>query len=114
GAIFLEDVDAIPDGTGVADLRGNRVVRGARPDYAQVGLHRAATIRLGGPGRQLILPLFAGWQVDDRQGAAEEAADVFANAGGRVPARLRSVAIGQDRKSTRLNSSHQIISYAVF
>src|SRR5207244_12845267 len=28
--------------------------------------------------------------------------------------RERAIAIGVDRKSTRLNSSHQIISYAVF
>src|SRR5258708_10723748 len=32
----------------------------------------------------------------------------------RVPGRERKGAGGLDRKSTRLNSSHQIISYAVF
>src|SRR5258708_11708609 len=30
------------------------------------------------------------------------------------PSLLRSISQGLDRKSTRLNSSHQIISYAVF
>src|SRR5258708_26951455 len=30
------------------------------------------------------------------------------------PARARALDRGRDRKSTRLNSSHQIISYAVF
>src|SRR5207244_11864082 len=31
-----------------------------------------------------------------------------------APRRLRRWALSRDRKSTRLNSSHQIISYAVF
>src|SRR5258708_39946979 len=31
-----------------------------------------------------------------------------------LPAQVRCVAFAGDRKSTRLNSSHQIISYAVF
>src|SRR5258708_18203228 len=30
------------------------------------------------------------------------------------PSRIRNLDIARDRKSTRLNSSHQIISYAVF
>src|SRR5207244_11757723 len=38
--------------------------------------------------------------------AAVDDVDVAAGVGGR--------AVGKDRKSTRLNSSHQIISYAVF
>src|SRR2546426_6409485 len=32
----------------------------------------------------------------------------------RVAARIRAFAVAQDRKSTRLNSSHLVISYAVF
>src|SRR5258708_27018717 len=32
----------------------------------------------------------------------------------RIPGRRRGEGRGRDRKSTRLNSSHQIISYAVF
>src|SRR5258708_9652379 len=40
----------------------------------------------------------------DRGGAHEPAAEV----------RARRTAFTRDRKSTRLNSSHQIISYAVF
>src|SRR5258708_8811038 len=31
-----------------------------------------------------------------------------------LPSRAQKVPLWQDRKSTRLNSSHQIISYAVF
>src|SRR5207244_9283562 len=34
--------------------------------------------------------------------------------GGDERYRIETAAIGRDRKSTRLNSSHQIISYAVF
>src|SRR5438552_9302369 len=34
--------------------------------------------------------------------------------GGITPANVGALAITGDRKSTRLNSSHQIISYAVF
>src|SRR5258708_31070349 len=36
------------------------------------------------------------------------------NSLGESVATTRSSALGKDRKSTRLNSSHQIISYAVF
>src|SRR2546422_6687525 len=32
----------------------------------------------------------------------------------KVPGRVHTVAVGTDRKSTRLNSSHGYISYAVF
>src|SRR5258708_24189309 len=38
----------------------------------------------------------------------------FPNVGGNGPAFAAIVANAGDRKSTRLNSSHQIISYAVF
>src|SRR5947208_7823537 len=38
----------------------------------------------------------------------------LARTGGRAPARTPCTRNAGDRKSTRLNSSHQIISYAVF
>src|SRR5207244_8557752 len=38
----------------------------------------------------------------------------FAECLDQLPAHLVDLALGADRKSTRLNSSHQIISYAVF
>ena len=44
----------------------------------------------------------------------EEAADLGALADGRVRADLGDVLAQLDRKSTRLNSSHDRISYAVF
>src|SRR3712207_8682005 len=49
----------------------------------------------------------------DRAGAPGAAAARRA-AGGRDPADRRPVALRRDRKSTRLNSSHANISYAVF
>src|SRR5690349_24033361 len=60
---------------------------------------RAHDVRLGGAGEGLLLRQHAGELVQVLGGAA---------AGGLVTAG------GQDRKSTRLNSSHVEISYAVF
>src|SRR5690349_23357724 len=45
---------------------------------------------------------------------ASRAAAEAARRGGRAPAAHLSRAAGRDRKSTRLNSSHVEISYAVF
>src|SRR5258708_23362435 len=56
-------------------------------------------------------------QGDDRAGGAQRPVEQFPE---RPPGRYRRQAYGRtlplerDRKSTRLNSSHQIISYAVF
>src|SRR5258708_19393941 len=47
---------------------------------------------------------------NDRAGAAQQRDDVGVDRGRRDAGARRAV----DRKSTRLNSSHQIISYAVF
>src|SRR3712207_8598945 len=54
----------------------------------------------GGPGR--------------RPGHAQPARDRVSGALRAVPGRRRRCGDGQDRKSTRLNSSHANISYAVF
>src|SRR2546430_1385671 len=93
GAILLDDVNAILDRAGVTHLNRDRIVRRALRGDAKVRLYRAATIRLRGPGRQLVLELVALRQVDDLQRAMKQAADVFADAGGRFPARLRTVVI---------------------
>src|SRR5205807_9183998 len=52
----------------------------------------------------------------DRIGDREQAADLPVPAGEhrRLPGRLGGRGAGGDRKSTRLNSSHLVISYAVF
>src|SRR3989475_4713434 len=72
-----------------------------------------ATI-LGDPGVTLdrtsaFVNLYALWHLDARSGAAEPGCAAGRAAGLRCLART-----GTDRKSTRLNSSHSQISYAVF
>src|SRR5258708_15011048 len=60
------------------------------------------------PPRSTLFPyttLFRSGVVDARDGAGDEAA---------VGERADRAGRAKDRKSTRLNSSHQIISYAVF
>src|SRR5258708_24708141 len=57
------------------------------------------------PDRQVMLP------IDIRQPAHLDAVAVHARA---TASRWAGCRISIDRKSTRLNSSHQIISYAVF
>src|SRR5258708_18864578 len=67
------------------------------------------------PPRSTLFPyttLFRSVAVEDRRGQRHRRPSA-APLPGRVPAR-RLDAFGGDRKSTRLNSSHQIISYAVF
>src|SRR2546426_610311 len=93
GAVLFDDVNAILDRTGFTHFNGDRIVRRALGSDAKVRLYRAATIRLRGPGRQLVLELVALRQVDDLQRAMKQAADVFADAGGWFPARLRTVVI---------------------
>src|SRR5947208_4341008 len=56
-----------------------------------------------------IYRLGAGPRVEERQGF-----DRQAGGAGPVDVPVPLFVVGQDRKSTRLNSSHQIISYAVF
>src|SRR5256885_11153118 len=43
-----------------------------------------------------------------------EAGHVYCVAGGEKSAEPKQICLGADRKSTRLNSSHLVISYAVF
>ena len=93
GAIFLDDVNAILDRSGLTHFNGDRIVGRALGSDAKVRLYRAATIRLRGPGGQLVLELVALRQVDDLQRAKKQTADVFTDAGGWFPARLRTVAI---------------------
>src|SRR5689334_24503872 len=76
------------------------------------------------PPRSTLFPyttLFRS-EVGDRRPAAErpravrggEPAPVEAPAVGHPPAAQAGAVVGRDRKSTRLNSSHSSISYAVF
>src|SRR3989475_8619884 len=62
----------------------------------------------GGAGRGGRVRRAAGHQADDRPGPAPRLPN------GRVPARAWDDRRSGDRKSTRLNSSHSQISYAVF
>ena len=94
GAVLLDDVDAILDRAGFTHSSGNRVVRRALACDAKVRLHGAAAIGLRRPGPELVPQLLALGQVDYFQCAAEQAADVFAHAGGRFLARLRAMTIG--------------------
>src|SRR5438552_14126882 len=65
------------------------------------------------------LPIFnrgGGWKIGDRRwmGAADADGGVGGDGDQGNVGGLPAVTGGEDRKSTRLNSSHQIISYAVF
>src|SRR5258708_24335504 len=73
------------------------------------------------PPRSTLFPyttLFRSLSVRPRRSAADAAARPSANADRDLRPRLRHAGerseLMRDRKSTRLNSSHQIISYAVF
>src|SRR3712207_8999098 len=77
------------------------------------------------PPRSTLFPyttLFRSVVVDDdarregcrKQGESERSADLLLDVHGGLPARPRRGADRRDRKSTRLNSSHANISYAVF
>src|SRR5258708_29950705 len=67
-------------------------------------------------GHEIERSVFAvnGFEVVDAHGVVDGVGDVFGSDGAieRVGGDLE--AVDRDRKSTRLNSSHQIISYAVF
>src|SRR5207244_5342612 len=77
-------------------------------DRAEVRLHE---VRLVVPRKVDALPARGPEAPDERLDAPAGAGDHPGGGGGEL--RSRGVA-QQDRKSTRLNSSHQIISYAVF
>src|SRR2546422_5428594 len=68
------------------------------------------------PPRSTLFPyttLFRSWLAPRGGGGAARRDPVSPRSSGDEPARSR-VPLGQDRKSTRLNSSHGYISYAVF
>src|SRR5947208_4126523 len=100
-------------GTGEVDLWGARGrVRVAR-GKARPGGRRAARARVGGraarPESVSIVRRRAGAGGGAWAAGRREAADVLRHAHRGPQCTPR-----EDRKSTRLNSSHQIISYAVF
>src|SRR5258708_28321025 len=70
------------------------------------------------PPRSTLFPYTTLFRSSAGAGIRIERADHVATAGGGVEQRRGHTGIendsGGDRKSTRLNSSHQIISYAVF
>src|SRR2546422_4006037 len=78
--------------------RGADVNAPSRNGHANAPLHAAAAGRAGAALMRRLLD--AGARVNARQ------------SGGHTP--LHEAALGGDRKSTRLNSSHGYISYAVF
>src|SRR5699024_11480140 len=83
---------------------GARARRGGRgPDSAAVGALASAR-GPGGPLRRGVLPP----STADQEGRASSSGDMCASL------YLRANAPERDRKSTRLNSSHVSISYAVF
>src|SRR3989454_5522027 len=66
---------------------------------------------------QGVWPYAGGGRQATREGALvdrQHRAAPGASIGGAGMGRERSVVLGADRKSTRLNSSHLVISYAVF
>src|SRR5258708_9142195 len=78
---------------------------------SRVGLNRSAPLT----GRLLMPSLRVGSGRCPAATAMSRAADAVASWATSARERDMAVAAGQrDRKSTRLNSSHQIISYAVF
>src|SRR5690349_23463076 len=70
------------------------------------------------PPRSTLFPyttLFRSRRVLERRETQRERRRVHATAGAAAPPRVEGdVPAGEDRKSTRLNSSHVEISYAVF
>src|SRR3712207_8158326 len=86
--------------------------------FRSAGLHQ-------GPARALpgVPPVAGRPRRVPREGGADPGGRAVAGEGGSVPGaeprdgrtgRADQRAVGQDRKSTRLNSSHANISYAVF
>src|SRR3712207_8105901 len=62
----------------------------------------------------ISLPPWAGCRASSARTRANGWPTVKSTSGAGRPARIRGLAPGADRKSTRLNSSHANISYAVF
>src|SRR5205814_7078331 len=98
--------------TGRRNLRRARADRNeARPGYQRervgAALRRTAGKAPSGGGRARSRPSGGLWLADDYRLAAVLAAR-------EIPCAQRQLGCRQDRKSTRLNSSHLGISYAVF
>src|SRR5207244_12015046 len=72
------------------------------------GLGRACARSLAEAGCEVVV------NGRNRDAVESAAADIRQRTGAKVTAVAADVATAEDRKSTRLNSSHQIISYAVF
>src|SRR5690606_40119761 len=98
-----------------ACARGRRYCPGVLADRTS----RRALGRAASYGVAASVPVLAlGWLVRAESGAVAEADRATVAAATRFtaarPALRRALLVGQDRKSTRLNSSHVKISYAVF
>src|SRR2546427_5958190 len=63
---------------------------------------------------QEIFDLLDHWQNMSFFAAPTMIVRLLSSAGARTPRHLKTIIYGGDRKSTRLNSSHSQISYAVF
>src|SRR5690625_6182779 len=95
------------DGGGAADV--DHVDRGQERVEAVVDPRPELLGELRGTGEAEAVELGAGLEPAGGMGAGDPAGADDADAQGG-----RGVRVGQDRKSTRLNSSHVAISYAVF
>src|SRR2546427_7588721 len=80
------------------------------------GVGREIALLMARQGAHVVVNDYGGSEVGlgaDRK-PADEVVDEIRRAGGQAAANYDSVATMADRKSTRLNSSHSQISYAVF
>src|SRR5207244_12708134 len=93
------------------------------PDLPSFPTRRSSDLTLSGHSLgNLLIAALVNQSRGDFEQAIEVASDVLAIRGRVVPSTLAHVTLRAlmedgselDRKSTRLNSSHQIISYAVF
>src|SRR5438270_9402474 len=111
-----EGIAAVPDKDGKVDV----LIRARQPrDRGKVQVTGLVTLKPFGKGWKAALPSEIEAQIDDliegRHGAAAVTRTPAALRGSAATAPLlRSPASSRDRKSTRLNSSHSQISYAVF
>src|SRR5262245_19868037 len=90
-AILFDDVNAMLDGAGVAELRRDGITYRRLYTHARIGSERRALEHFIGPGRHLLRQFFGRRQVHDAQRPAEEFADILF--GGSVTHRLRAAGI---------------------